>query len=427
MTPSSRRSVITGLGLVTPLGLDVTAFWESLREGRSGVRALTAFDASTLPTRIAGQVVGFDAKQYIEKKERKSLKVMSRSIQLAVAASQLALDDGRLDKAKVDPARFGVEFGAGLIASELEELGTAAQASTNCQPGSVDLEKWGGQGLAVMPPLWMLKYLPNMPACHVSILHNAQGPNNTITENEVAGLLALGEAHRILGRDGADLFLTGGADSKLNPLSMVRHTLFLPLSKRNDAPEKACRPFDLHRDGVVPGEGGGVLLLEEREHALRRGARIYAEVVGFGAAFDRDRSGAGLARAMRAALTEAGIGPQDLDHVNAQGFSSVEGDAWEARGIQEVIGSCSPAVPVFAPKSYIGNLGAGSSSTELAASVLALAHGLLPATLNYESPDPRCPITVAAGSVRPVTKPYALKLAFTEMGQCAAVVIRRGE
>ncbi len=425
MASTTRRAVITGLGIVSPIGLDVASFWEALCQGRSGVRSISSFDASGLPIHLGGEIVGFDAKNYIDKKERKSLKVMSRSIQLAVAAAQLALDDARVDKQQLDPTRFGVAFGAGLIATELEELGAAAQMSANGQPGVVDLEKWAGEGLACMPPLWMLKYLPNMLACHVSILHNAQGPNNTITENEVASLLALGEAYRILRRDQADFFLAGGADSKINPLSLVRHSLFAPLSRRTEAPEQACRPFERDRDGIVPGEGAGVLALEELEHARRRGARIYAEVVGFGAAFDRDRSGAGLARAIRAALSEAGIGPQEVDHVNAQGFSAITSDIWEARGLRAVFGDCQPAVPVFAAKSYFGNLGAGSSTTELSASLLALGHGLLPPTLNYENPDPKCPIYVTAGAPRPVTRPHLLKVGFTEMGQCAAVVCRR--
>jgi 3-oxoacyl-[acyl-carrier-protein] synthase II len=272
----------------------------------------------------------------------------------------------------------------------------------------------------------MLKYLPNMLACHVSILHNAQGPNNSITQTDVSSMLALGEACRIIGRDQADFFLVGGADSKINPLSMVRHSMFEPLSRRNEAPQAASRPFDRDRDGLVLGEGGGVLVLEELEHAQARGARIYAEVAGFGAAFDRDRSGPGLARAIRSALNEAGIGPADIDHINAQGFSSIEEDRWEARALQEVFGACNPPVPVFAPKSYYGNLGAGSGTTELAASLLALEQGLLPATLNYQHPDPVCPVPVAA-EPRAIQRKCLLKISFTEMGQCAAVVCRKWE
>jgi 3-oxoacyl-[acyl-carrier-protein] synthase II len=427
MAASSRRAVLTGIGVVTSIGLDVAAFWESLLACRSGIRRISLFDASRLPVQIAGEITDFDARNFVDKKERKGLRVMARTIQLAVAAAQRAIDDGKVNKEQLDPTRFGVEFGSGMIATEVDELGDAALASSNCVPGRVDLRRWGEHGIPTIPPLWMLKYLPNMLACHVSILHNAQGPNNTITENDVAGLLALGEAWRILGRDDADFFLVGGAESKLNPLSLVRQSLYEALSRRNDAPEKACRPFDRSRDGIVLGEGGGVLILEEREHARRRGARIYAEVVGFGAAFDRERTGAGLARAVRAALAEAGIGPEDVDHVNAQGFSGVKSDSWEAQGLLEVFGNCRPPVPVFAPKSYFGNLGAGAGTTELAASVLALAHGVCPPTLNYEEPDPACPLAVHAGSPRPLGRRHAVKLNFTEMGQCAAVVLRRPE
>jgi 3-oxoacyl-[acyl-carrier-protein] synthase II len=426
MSRRSRRAVLTGVGVVSPLGLDTASFWEALRAGRGGIGPIQSFDASNLPTRIAGEVRGFDAKQYIAKPDRKSLKVMARGIQLAVAAAQLAFDDARLDKQTLDPTRFGVAFGAGLLATELEELGPAAGVGANCRPGVVDLEKWGEQGIATIPPTWMLKYLPNMLACHVSILHNAQGPNNTITESDVASLLALGEAYRILTRDLADFLLVGGADSKINPLSLVRQCLFGPLSRNNANPDRACRPFDRRRDGSVIGEGAGVLVLEELEHARRRGARIYAELVGFGAAFDRHDSGKGVARAAAAALREAGVRPGDVDHVNAHGLSSQDADAWEARGLADVFGPGDAEVPVFAPKSYFGNLGAGSGTTELAASVLALHHGWLPATLNFEEPDPACPVTVLRAA-RATTRRHVLKVGFTEMGQCAAVVLRQWE
>jgi 3-oxoacyl-[acyl-carrier-protein] synthase II len=427
MTSSERRAVVTGIGTVNPIGKDLATCWDSLRQGKSGVHTIQNFDPAGLPVRFAGEVVNFDAKQFVDKKDRKSLRMMARSIQLAVAAAQLALNDSQAQIDDLDPTRFGVEFGASLIASELEELGQASLVSANGEPGIVDLGKWGSQGLSNIPPLWMLKYLPNMLACHISIMHNAQGPNNTITESDVAGMLAIGEAFRILRRNQADYFLVGGAESRINPLSMVRQCLFQPLSKRNEEPTKASRPFDRQRDGMVLGEGASVLMLEELNHAQKRKAKIYGELVGFGAAFDRGLTGRGLARAIRAALSEAEIDPQDIDHINANGAGTISGDVWEARGLQEVFGDCRPAVPAFAAKSYFGNLGAGSGPTEILTSLLALKHGQLPATLNYQEPDPACPVTVTTGELRPISKPYFLKTGFTELGQCAAAVFRRWE
>jgi 3-oxoacyl-[acyl-carrier-protein] synthase II len=423
MPATLRRTVISGIGVLSPIGLDPTAYWQSLVEGRGGVRAITGFDASGLPVRIAGELQNFDAKNIVEKNQRKGLRMMARTIQLAVAAAQLALDDGKVDKTALDPERFGVEFGAGLIASELPELADAARASINCQPGTVDLDKWGQFGIPSIQPLWMLKYLPNFLACHVSMQHDARGPNNSVTESDVASLLALGEAFRILQRDGADFFLVGGAESKVNPLSLVRQCLFEPMSRRNEEPDKACRPFDRGRDGLVVGEGATVLVFEDLAHARKRSARIYAEVVGFGASFDRRQDGAGIARSIRTAMAEAGIGPGDLDHVNAHGLSSQHSDVWEARGLRSAFGADLP--PVFAAKSYLGNLGAGGGLTEMAASILGFMHGVTPATRNFEETDPACPLPVIAGSPRLVTKPYFIKIGFTQMGQCAALVLKR--
>jgi 3-oxoacyl-[acyl-carrier-protein] synthase II len=423
MSAASRRTVITGIGLVNPLGLGTTAVWESLVAGRSAVTPLTAFDAGNLPVRIAGEIRGFDAKAYIAKDQRKQIKVMARGIQLAVAAAQVALDDGKVVKECLDPTRFGIEFGSGLLATELEDLAPAAQVSYS-PPATVDLGKWGGEGLPLIQPLWMLKYLPNFLASHVAILHNAQGPNNSITESDVSGLLALGEAQRILERNQADFFLVGGAESKINPLSMARMCLFATLSKRNEAPAEASRPFDRRRDGFVASEGAGVLVVEDLEHAKKRGARIYAELTGFGSAFDRRHDGRGVARAVRAALDQAGIGPGDIDHVNAHGLGTPAADAWEAQGLREVFGD--RPVPVFAAKSYLGSLGAGSGTTELALSLLACRHGSLPATRNYDEPDPACPVAVNRAP-HAVGKGSFLKVGLNEAGQCAAVVCRRWE
>jgi 3-oxoacyl-[acyl-carrier-protein] synthase II len=424
MSAANRRVVLTGIGVVTPIGMESASFWDGLVRGRCGIRTITAFDPAPLKTRFAGEIPEFEPKKYLSKEGKKSLRVMARSIQLAVAAAQLAMDDSKVDKAKLDPTRFGVEFGAGLIPSELTELGMASYISTeqNAHPNA-DLKIWGEKGKDNIPPLWMLKYLPNMLACHVSILHNAQGPNNSITESDVASLLALGEANRIIQRKQADFFLVGGADSKINPLSMTRQELFCHLSKRNETPSTALKPFDARRDGLVIGEGGGVLVVEELAHAHARGAPIYGEIVGFGSTFDRGLTGKGLARAIRIALAQANITPDDIDHVNPHGLGSIKLDAFEARGIHEVFGN---RTTVWAVKPNIGTLGAGSGTTELAASLLAMKHGTLPATLNYQTPDPACPVQVLT-KPRPIAKPYFVKLGFTDMGQCAAVVCRKSE
>lgn len=411
------------MSVLTPVGLDPESLWQSLLAGKSGVAPIKAFDPSALPTRIAAEVEGFDAKKYIiDKSQRRALKMMSRPIQMAVSAAQVVM--GGVDRARIDPTRFGVEFGAGLIPSELPELADAAVVSANCQPGLVDLELWGEKGIPAIQPLWMLKYLPNMPAGHISILHDAQGPNNSITESDAASLIALGEAFRILGRDGADFFLVGGCESKINPVSLVRQCLFDQLSRRNDDPTGACRPFDRDRDGMVMGEGAAVLVVEELEHARQRGATPLAELVGFGAAFDRNRDGKGLARAIQAALKDADLTPGDIDHVIGHALGDGKLDAFEAKGIADVFGPAG--VPVFVAKGALGNLGAASGVTELAIGVLALKHGVVPASVNHREPGTDCPVDVVREQ-RPVRKPFVLKLAYTPLGQCAAAIIRRFE
>jgi 3-oxoacyl-[acyl-carrier-protein] synthase II len=420
MDPSCRRVVITGMGLVTPIGCDPATFWQALRNGQSGVRRIQGFDPAALPTQIGAEVLGFDARDYLDKKDRKRLNVMPRTAQLAVAASQRALGDAALDKDTLDPTRFGVVLGTGVLPTVLSDLGGAAQLSVLPDRPEVDLEKWGQTGLPLIPPMWLLSHVPNMVACHVSILHNAQGPCNTIVQSDLSGLLALGEAYRVIAHNRADVVLAGGADTLVSPLNMARFCLFASLSQRNDDPARACRPFDRQRDGLVLGEGAGVLVLEELEHARRRGAPVLAEVIGFATAFDGERSGAGLARAIAASLAEAGAKTTDVDHVNAQGLSTVPGDAWEAAGLRQAFGV---GEPVFAPKSYLGNLGAGSGGVELAASLLALQHGELPATLNYDEPDPACPVAVQRVS-RPIARSTVLKVGTTELGQCAALVCR---
>lgn len=417
---SLRRAVITGIGVITPLGLDTTSFWDGLRLGRSGVRRLESFDSTQMPVHIGAEIPGFDARNYLEKKERKRLGIMVRTFQFVVAAAQVALEDGLVDKQKIDPRRFGTLVGSATIPGNLSDLGPATHAAAFGKSAEEYLSNWG-QILSLIPPLWMLTHIPNMMGSHVSILHNAQGPNNTIIESDVAGLLAVGEAYQYVRRDRADIVLVGSADCNTCPANFMRHCLFDELSHRSEAPEKACRPFDRDRDGLVLGEGGGVILVEELEHARRRGARIYAEIAGFASGFDRGCIGPGLARTVRGALTQAGVAPNDIDHINAHGISTVGGDAFEARGLAEIFGKTRPA---FAPKSGLGHMGAACGTVELAASLLAQQHGLVPGTLNYDNPAPDCPIRVCRDN-RQMETPNFLKVSYTEMGQCAAAVCRK--
>jgi 3-oxoacyl-[acyl-carrier-protein] synthase II len=450
MADTARRAVITGMGVVAPLGLDLATFWEALCSRRSGVRPLHNIEIpEQFPTRIGGEIDNFDARNYLDKKDRKRLPVMARTFQLAVAAARMAVQHAGITPHNVDPTRLGTVVGSGTIPSDLVELGRASLVTASAQLCHTDLKKWGPDGMPLISPMWMLSYIPNMLGCHVSIVHNAQGPSNTITQTDTSGMLALGEAWRLIRHNKADVVLVGSSDAKVNAVSLVRQSLFTPLSQRFDAPERACRPFDRGRDGIVLGEGGGILVLEDLEHARRRGATIHAEVVGFASTLDRsvDRgiarwpSGAprershfypkrngpnGLVRAARAALTQAGIALADLDHINAQGYSTIPDDAWEAQALAEVFGVGTLAIPVFAPKSYFGALGAGSSSVELIASLLALHHGTVPATLNYDEPDPACPVNVLT-EPRRVRRPHFLKVAFSELGQVAIAVCRRWE
>lgn len=423
MASSPRRAVFTGLGVLTPLGSDPAAFWSALRAGTCGIRTIRSFDASQLPCHIAAEIPDFDPKKIVPKEHRRRLNQMGRAVQLGFCGAVRAWEDAKgPQKGQIDPFRYGVEFACMMVATELDDLAQASKASLNCTPGVVNLDVWGRDGLRVIPPQWMLKYLPNMPACHASIFVDAQGPNNSITSGEVAGLLALGEAYRAIGRDLADAFLVGGCESKVNPLSFTRHNTFHALSRRNEAPEKALRPFDADRDGTVLGEGAAAFSLEELAFAQGRGATITAELVGFAAGFDNGHKGAVFAKVIRNALREAGIQPGDVDHVNAGASGSREMDAFEARAIREVFGVDTP---VFAPRGHFGNMGAASGMVELAASVLALQHGELPGTLNHEKADPACAVAVHTGASRAVTKPYAVKLNYTDLGQCAAVVVKK--
>lgn len=422
MPTSPVRTVITGLGLLTPAGLGRQATWEGLQTGKSFVHRIASFDPSGLEVQMAAELPGFDAKTFVDKKDRKALRTMGKAIQIGFAAGPLALQDAKIDGTNVDPLRLGISFGAATIASELDELTYAAVKTVAETSNQVDMKIWGTEGLPAMPPLWLLKYLPNFAAAHVSILKNAQGPSNSITMGDVAGNLAIAEARRIIQRGIADVMMTGGPDSRINPLSLVRLQMFYPLSRRNEPPEQASRPFDKNRSGVVLGEGAGILVLEELGHAQKRGASIYAEVVGTGDGCDVSKDGKGIAQAIRAAMKSAQISENDLDHVVAQGYSDPHFDRIEAQALLSMFGGSCP--PVYTAKGALGNTGAASGGIETAISALAFQHGTLPASVNYTQPDPECPIPIVTRP-KPITKPYSLKICFSDLGQCSVVVLKQ--
>jgi 3-oxoacyl-[acyl-carrier-protein] synthase II len=289
--------------------------------------------------------------------------------------------------------------------------------------GRFDFGQWGDKGLSEIFPLLMLKYLPNMPACHVAIARDARGPNNTITLGEVSSLLAIAEAARVIERGQADVMLCGGVSSRIHPLHWVRSTLG-ELSHREHDPAGACRPFDADRDGMVQGEGAASFVLESRRHAIARGAAVLGQLRGIASAFQPPKvhspeSESALHRAIRGALRSAGIDPSEIGHVNADGLSTVEDDRREARAIRDCLGD----VPVTAPKSYFGNLGSATGAVEMVASVLAFEAGVIPPTLNYERSDPECPVNVVAGLPLEVQRPTALLLNRAPTGQVVALVV----
>jgi len=411
--------VVTGVGVISPIGIGREAFADSLRAGRSGIGPLSLFDSGRMPVRFGGQVNDFEPKQYV--KPRKSLKVMSRDIQFAYTAADLACVDAELDAQSVDPERLGVILGADMMYCDLGEI---ADAYRECMvDGVFDFSRWGEHALDEMHPLWLLKYLPNMPACHVGIARGARGPTNSITLAEASSLLAVAEGMRAIERGKADAMIVGGAGSRLHPTSLAFRSDSL-LSHRNDEPTRACRPFDADRDGMVNGEGAGAFVIESRSHAEARGAKIIARLLGYANHCEphvngRPPEGTAIRASIAGALRAAGLEEGEVGHVNAHGLSTPDHDRAEARAIRDCLGD----VWVTAPKSFFGDLGAGTGAVEMAASLVAIEDQRVPITLNYEQPDPQCPVNVVHGEARAVDSSIALVMNQTTMGQAVAVVI----
>lgn len=426
-----RRVVVTGVGVVAPNGVGRQAFWSACVNGTSGVGPIRCFDTSTLPVRIAGEVPEFDLTEFIPSQHRKSLKIMGRAARFGVAAAGLAVRDSELDLSRENPERIGIVMGAGLVPMDLPEVAPLMAAAVNGD-GRFHANRLGSAGKdAPLFPLWILKYLPNMTASHISLIHGIQGPNSTITTACAASTQAVGEGFRLIARSDADMVLAGGADSRLDPLLILAYSALGALSPALRSPEEVSRPFDGQRDGFVLGEGAGILLLEELEHARRRDAIIYGEVLGLGTSFDAyavtkpDPEARGAARAITWALREARIDASEIDYINAHGTSTRLNDLMETMAVKSVFGPAAKSLPLSSIKSMVGHLIGASGAIEAAALALTLREGVLPPTINQTHPDPSCDLDYVPNCAREMPVRTALSTSFGFGGQNAALVMRR--
>lgn len=406
----TRSVVVSGVGPVSGLGLGIEAVWEGVCAGRSAIAPIQAFDPSGFGCQLGAEVEAYKIGKCVPKSHRKMTKVMARDIELAVIAADFAARDAQLAtkgtdpdagsngdyKPTYDPARVGCHIGAGLIAAELDELTTALNEATDGD-GKFDIHKWGSEGMNHLTPLWLLKYLPNMLACHVTIIHDTQGPSNTITCGEASAMLSIGESLRVIQRGSADLCFCGGADCKMNPMVYLRQQLTGRLNDTsNDDPGNAVRPFDQKAAGTVAGDGGGIVMLEAMEtYEARGGNSAYAEVVGFGASqsvnrekrnLEPDSEGRAVVTSVKAALREAGIGPDDIDMVIGFGSGVLSWDNAEAAGYRQVFGDRLKQLPVVSLRALVGNCGAGGGGIDVAIAAKAIKEQKIPAIVNRDNP-----------------------------------------
>jgi 3-oxoacyl-[acyl-carrier-protein] synthase II len=408
-----RRVVITGIGALTPVGNTAEEFWASLKQGRSGIGPITKFDTTGYPTRIAGEIRNFDEAKYIDKKEARRL---DPYLKYAIATSAMAVEDAALDTKKVDATRFGVLIGSGIggITTLLE---------------GEDVRKT--KGAERVSPFVVPMLIVNMAPGLVSMRFGAKGPNTSVVTACASGNHAIGDAARLIERGDADVMIAGGAEAIIVPLTIAGFCSMKAMSTRNDEPEKASRPFDAARDGFVCGEGAGILILESLEHAVRRDARIYAEVVGYGMTSDAhhmtapDPDGDGATRAMQLALNDAAIAPSAIGYINAHGTSTPYNDKFETIAIKRVFGDDARRLAVSSTKSMTGHLLGAAGGIEAVATVLALHHGLLPPTINYETPDPDCDLDYVPNQARKVDIEYAMSNAFGFGGTNATLAFRK--
>ena len=410
-----RRVVITGMGVISPLGETVEAFWSGLVSGASGVGPTTLYDASELPTRITGEVKGFNPDKYVDSKEARR---MARFSQMAVAAATIAAQDAKLDMAREDGERMGVILGNGNGGFDVIAEQSKVQVT---------------KGMNRVSPFLIPMALPNMAAANVSRLLGLKGYTATAITACAAGTQAIGEAAEVIRRGDADLLVTGGAEANLCQLGIAAFCVMRALSTRNEEPQKASRPFDKNRDGFVPAEGAACLVVESLEHAERRGAQPLAEVIGWGVSSDArhpvapDETGDGAMRAMKWALRKAGVRPEDVDYINAHGTSTPLNDAAETKAIKRLFGDYAHKVPISSTKSMIGHTLGASGALEAVACVMTIRDSAIHPTINYETPDPECDLDYVPNTARKKDVRVVLSNSFGFGGQNACLVIKRWE
>ena len=429
----ARRAVITGIGVVSPIGSGIEPFWDSLLAGRSGITRLRDDAGEGAGPSCGGAITAFrghiddfgELPADLRKQLRKSLKLMNRETQLSVAATQQALTDSRLSPADLDPQRSGVSFGAGYVGIRPDDFVSGVDRCREASVGTV-LEEWGEKGLPEVHPLWLLTCLPNMPGCYIAMYNNLQGPNNTITLGDGAANLALSEAADLI-RDGdADMMLAGGCGNHLDSCSLLHAVLEEDLAEHGDDPAGILRPFDRDRCGTLPAEGAAVFVLESLQSANIRGATIYGEILGGGAAcvveHGRPDRSASMAQAMRNALSFSGVSPAAIGHIQAHGLSSRRVDQEETAAIRAVF-TDAPQTAVTTAKGHFGDAGAGSGAMELAAGLLALRAGELFCVRNCVNPDVESELEIVCENGRPSGDSF-LKLSVTPQGQASALIVR---
>jgi len=411
---SERRVVVTGIGVISPVGTDIPTFWESLTTGRSGIRRYEAFDSEIYECKIAGEVRNFEPAPFF--KNPKSAKRTDRFTQFAVAASRFALDDAGVDLDKIDRNRFGVMLGSGI--------GGLRSMEDECK-------RLFERGPTRVSPFTIAMMISNMASGIVSMEFDLRGPNMCIVTACATANNSLGEAWRIIKFGDADAFLAGGCEATITPIGISGFAAMKALSLRNDEPAEACRPFDRDRDGFIMGEGSGIMVIEELEHAKARGARIYCELAGYGCTADAYHmtaplpDGEGAARAMQIAMKHAKVNPEDIDYINAHATSTPIGDACETKAIKRALGDRAYKTPVSSTKSMTGHLLGAAGGIELAACALSIQHGVIPPTINLENPDPECDLDNVPNTARQAKIKVAMSNSFGFGGHNATLIVKQ--